>query len=111
MRAEMHSFFGDRASVFSECELVHRGGELIISYEEADAAGTPTRVIYRGKAARPGQWILTGSQPRSRATLSLSLLDSCVLEGQWREGSEWGMWTVEAADQLDVLLAIATAEE
>ena len=111
MLAEMQSFFGDRASHFSECEIVHRGGELVVSYKDEDAAGKPINVIYRGKASRPGQWLLTGSQPNFRATLSLSLLDKCVLEGQWMEGSDRGMWIVKADEELDILLRIVREEE
>ena len=110
MKVEMNTFFPDD-SVRTDCELIHRGGELIVSYDDTDEADRPLKVIYKGKAVRPGQWLLVAPEVKGRASLSLSVLDPCFLEGRWIEGSRFGMWTIEADDDLKVLLRIAAKEE
>lgn len=94
MKAEMTTFYADADACRSDaCEVVFRGDELILSYEDIDCQGRA--VVYSGKASSPNQWIVNCLGMKGQGTLSRSPLNEDCLEGSWTEGGYHGMWQID----------------
>ena len=74
-----------------EVELRLDDTELVISYEDEDAQGSPRVVIYRGKNTGDGHFELLASGVDGRATLHRHPKHD-VFEGTWIEEGAKGMW-------------------
>ena len=91
MKAEMETFYCDAESEKSECEIIIRETELVVSYADDDGP-----VIYSGAKTEWG-YVLTCPSRRGRATLHQS--SEHQFEGSWTEGGYRGMWVIDVDDE------------
>ena len=91
MKATMETFYWDSESDTSDCEIVLRGNELVVSYDDD---GGP--VIYKGVVTEWG-YVLNCAARRGRATLHRT--SEFQFEGSWTEGGSRGMWAIDIDDE------------
>ena len=93
MNAHMTSFYHDHSSDSINCEVVFRGTEIAVSYDDDDGYGR--KVVYSGRRIGSESWLLECKALNARATLSRSPIDPDCLEGSWSEKGYNGMWMID----------------